>query len=758
MLIKRLLPFLLVALVLVGCNPPQPSLSLTVTTANLEVRPGKPTEVGVSVTRNNFTGPITVKPSVPSELAVADLTIPEWASSGTLSVTTTETTDEKNLEMNLVASAVGVAETSTKVNVAVVLGEINVGSSGSLTLDSGSASGFNAPNTPISFKLVGAEISNPVQVYARVNNQQVDPAQIQVSPNGVVLNRPLEDGRNAILVTLGTKDKKTVVGSAELWSGSNQLTVAVVDAQGQAVSAADVEMRLADDPSITAKGVTTNGSVLFPNIPNRTVAIRAFKITQNAFKAVVGGNRTETLALTDIKAPSAIDNNDFTKGLEGWEVGAAPATLIPHVEGPIGSPRNASNLTTNLNPQPRARIEAAQSPSVLRQTTGDLDLQVGTSGEGLQSVSRTFTVPDGTQSVKVRYRFITSEVPGGYFGSQYNDYFNISIRSSSGGVISAGNSMNGLGLAAFDTAGATNWYVGTLTLAATGGTVQVDAGVANVADAALQSQVVVDGVFADNIKITADKEEACPNETITFTAESKSTAPITWSGASDPTTGTGITFKARFNDMGSKQIRAEQVDGSNTIKGEKTVTINELSGAAWVARYPTSTSTADLTGAFQGNANSFIAALQAAGATVNISATYRPAKRAFLMHYSYKVAKGLITPESVPALDGVKICWAHRKANGDLDLAASKTAAQAMVSAYGIVYAPALQSRHTEGTAVDMTISWSGTLTINNAAGTAVQITTTPRGGGNTDLHTIGAGYGVIKLVSDPPHWSGDGS
>jgi len=34
----------------------------------------------------------------------------------------------------------------------------------------------------------------------------------------------------------------------------------------------------------------------------------------------------------------------------------------------------------------------------------------------------------------------------------------------------------------------------------------------------------------------------------------------------------------------------------------------------------------------------------------------------------------------------------------------------------------------------------------------------TPRtGAGNTALHGVGAGYGVHKIVSDPPHWSDDG-
>jgi len=32
-----------------------------------------------------------------------------------------------------------------------------------------------------------------------------------------------------------------------------------------------------------------------------------------------------------------------------------------------------------------------------------------------------------------------------------------------------------------------------------------------------------------------------------------------------------------------------------------------------------------------------------------------------------------------------------------------------------------------------------------------------PRNGSNPELIAIGRGYGVIKLPSDPPHWSDDG-
>jgi len=107
---------------------------------------------------------------------------------------------------------------------------------------------------------------------------------------------------------------------------------------------------------------------------------------------------------------------------------------------------------------------------------------------------------------------------------------------------------------------------------------------------------------------------------------------------------------------------------------------------------------------------------------------------------------------------GVDINWVHTNPNGTVNLAASHLAASQMVQGYGIAYAPALVSRHSEGKAIDMTISWTGDLTITNGSGTAVTINSLPRNGsGNAALHHVGATYAVIKLHSDPPHWSTDG-
>lgn len=173
---------------------------------------------------------------------------------------------------------------------------------------------------------------------------------------------------------------------------------------------------------------------------------------------------------------------------------------------------------------------------------------------------------------------------------------------------------------------------------------------------------------------------------------------------------------------------------------------------------------ADCAPPFGTNLAAFIAALAAAGATVSISATLRPSQRAYLMHWCWSIVNVNADPQAIPSLAGVNIAWAHTNAQGAYDTAASVAAAQAMVNAYGMQNlntAPALNSsKHIAGLAVDMSISWTGTLTINNQSGTAVEIATLPRTGMNTALHAVGATYGVVKFVggdADKPHWSDDG-
>ena len=183
----------------------------------------------------------------------------------------------------------------------------------------------------------------------------------------------------------------------------------------------------------------------------------------------------------------------------------------------------------------------------------------------------------------------------------------------------------------------------------------------------------------------------------------------------------------------------------------------EPSGAQWCARFPTSTSVVDLAEPFQGCVTAFLAAIRSGGGSYEITATRRPAERAYLMHWAWAVGRDGFDPAAVPPHPGVGIAWVHTNPAGTPDLGASIAAARAMVQNYDMAHQAVLDSRHIEGRAIDMDVAWSDTLAMHNAQGTLQPITSGPRNGQNVDLHAVGRTYGVIKLVSDPPHWSDDG-
>ena len=180
--------------------------------------------------------------------------------------------------------------------------------------------------------------------------------------------------------------------------------------------------------------------------------------------------------------------------------------------------------------------------------------------------------------------------------------------------------------------------------------------------------------------------------------------------------------------------------------------MSEPSGPQWCARFPGSVSPNDLLPDFRDRVLAFISAMHRAGATVHIAATYRPPERAYLMHWCCMIADSGQDPSHVPAMHGVAIDWGH---GGDVHEA--RVAAAAMKKVYAIQFPAALVSRHTQHRAIDMTISWVGTLKISDFNGQERVITNPPRSGLNQVLVDVGRSFGVIKLLTDPPHWSDDG-
>jgi hypothetical protein len=154
--------------------------------------------------------------------------------------------------------------------------------------------------------------------------------------------------------------------------------------------------------------------------------------------------------------------------------------------------------------------------------------------------------------------------------------------------------------------------------------------------------------------------------------------------------------------------------------------------------------------------DTFVAAMRAARIRVVVSATFRPVERSYLMHWCWKIVHGT-DPALAPPLAGVNINWVHATR------AASVEAARQMVRAFdmdNLRTPPALRSLHNDRSAVDMTISWTGAVTVADQRGSAVRIDTLPRTGMNRQLQAVGASYGVMKFAggeSDKPHWSTTG-
>ena len=217
----------------------------------------------------------------------------------------------------------------------------------------------------------------------------------------------------------------------------------------------------------------------------------------------------------------------------------------------------------------------------------------------------------------------------------------------------------------------------------------------------------------------------------------------------------------------------------------------QKAGAVWCQRFAGDDSIGSLNQSFKPRVRDFIDALREGGARVRITSGKRPEQRQYLMHWSWRICRELFWfettrpctgihwfPPAVPGYSGdmtmgiVEIVWrwdsfpsslctirnctqrcAAHQSFCDEALAASG----AMTDRYNLVHRPARHSRHNEGNAIDMIISWDGVLNVIQKDGNVATIESLPRNNSNRELHAIGATYGVIKLVSDPPNWSSDG-
>lgn len=347
-----------------------------------------------------------------------------------------------------------------------------------MTVEGITAETFNPLTATLTLHLECATFTTEQErLHVMLNQQEILSDTVTVTTDTLTIQGQWVEGWNDLHIHTEDNRGRAIGEDFGFWAGPQTLTVTVEDNAGVPVAGATVTAALGDDQTIQVVGTSSAaGTVTFPNLPDRTIILEARTAANHfATAAVTGSSGTTTLTLLGFNPPSPVDNNDFSLGLEGWEIGDAPVTLIPHEEGVDGATSEGQNM----------------------------DLQLRTSGEGAQRISRTFETSPGTENVIVRYRFRTDEVPGGYYGQEWNDYFSVSVRAQNSGATAEANSMNGLGLGAFDGEGATTWREETLPVDEEGDVVQVDITVANVGDDLFDSDVVIDLIVERELVVTA---------------------------------------------------------------------------------------------------------------------------------------------------------------------------------------------------------------------------------------------------------------
>lgn len=361
-----------------------------------------------------------------------------------------------------------------------------------------SSDALQAQGSPVQFKATGAALSPDLSTYTvYLNKSIVDEANLRVEGDHLTVASALKDGKNVVSIYALDTEGAFVVARTNIWAGTASVEGKVVDEAGNPVGGAAVTGAVADDSTVTATTTTDSaGKYVLKNFPNRTVIVIATGTGNlSGSTTSVAGTAFRDLVFWNFGIPANSENHDFSRGTEGWinRNGVSP-TLEDYVENP--GPQSATPSTTIFGRLMRWSLV----PTVQAQATTRKSLRFGTSGEGPITTTHTFVPGADAKTVRIRYRFQTAEFPT-YFGSAYNDSFEIKLKSKSGKSAFVRGAMNELGKSAFDTGGSTAWKELTLELVSAGEPVQVEVTVANVKDGAMNSAIFIDQVSASSLAI-----------------------------------------------------------------------------------------------------------------------------------------------------------------------------------------------------------------------------------------------------------------
>jgi|GEM_PF-3372203 len=164
------------------------------------------------------------------------------------------------------------------------------------------------------------------------NGRLVPDDKLTVSDSLIELPAILKSGRNVVEVSGADSGGRLLDVNFVFWAGTHRLQGVVVGREGNPVPDAKLTVQLIESPGVTASGRSdAAGGFQFEYLPPNVVHIEG-RAKPDLFGSmpVNGDDGMARLVLFDILPPSDVGNNDFSLGLEGWEIDDSPVFLVPH--------------------------------------------------------------------------------------------------------------------------------------------------------------------------------------------------------------------------------------------------------------------------------------------------------------------------------------------------------------------------------------------------------------------------------------------
>jgi hypothetical protein len=246
-----------------------------------------------------------------------------------------------------------------------------------IELDGVSESAYNAKNTPFSIRLTSCAKFQVNTTTAFANFIAIP--DLTVTEDAITFTGISEDYALISVFALDT-NSGPIIKSWELHFGSVAMPILILNPDDTPAGGVSVEANATIYPGLTGSCTTdASGKCTIQNLPGTTIGLVARKDDNSiAVNGLAPTTVQVTLKLLPFITPKPGASFDIDNGTAGWTGG-----------------------------------QLSQSLKIKRDTT----LVVSTNGQyTLQSATNSFPASKDTKQVYIKYRFITSEVPGGFFG------------------------------------------------------------------------------------------------------------------------------------------------------------------------------------------------------------------------------------------------------------------------------------------------------------------------------------------------------